>query len=128
LSCNGRYTRNARYGSNLAPVRQVKFFNPIVDTHFAERESLIDSGASATFIPADVADELALVELRRSPVFDFQGNPVGTKPVYVVTITCDTLSHNVQAIETDGFPIIGRDILNTLDLTLRGTQQRWEMG
>ena len=127
MSCNGRYSGQKRYGSTLAPVRNVRFTNPVYITQFVDREALIDSGASGTMIPKDIAEELALVEIRKSDSYDYEGNFKGSKPVYVVTVLCDNLSHNVEAIETNGSPIISRDILNTLQLTLQGPQQRWEM-
>jgi len=127
LSCSGRYIRRPKYGSTLAPVRTVRFTNPVYTTQFVEREALIDSGASGTLIPRDIASDLALVEIRKSMTRDYQGNSLGKEPVYVVRVTCDNLTHDVEAIETPGFPIIGRDILNQLQTTLRGPQQRWEM-
>lgn len=128
MSCNGRYSGQSRYGNTLAPVRIVRFINPVYTTQFVDRESLIDSGASGTMIPKDIAEKLALIEIRKSDSYDYEGNFTGRKSVYVVTVSCDNLSHNVEALETNGIPIIGRDILNTLQLTLRGPQQRWEMG
>jgi len=127
LSCNGRYSGQRVYGSSVAPVKKVRFTNPQYITQFVDTEALIDSGASGTMIPKDVAEELALLEIRKSDSYDFEGNHKGRKPVYVVTVSCDNLSQNVQAVETNGIPIIGRDILNTLQLTLRGPQQHWEM-
>ena len=127
MSCNGRYSGQSRYGSTLAPVRNVRFTNPVYTTQFVDKEALIDSGASGTMISKDIAAKLALVEIRKSKSYDYEGNFTGIKPVYVVTVSCDNLSHNVEAVETNGFPIIGRDIINTLQLTLRGPQQRWEM-
>lgn len=127
MSCNGRYTRQQKYGDTLAPVKLVRFLNPLNELNFVEIEALLDSGASATFIPKKVAEDLALVEMRKSPTYDYQRKSTGLKPVYAVIVSCDSMSNVVEAIETDGFPIIGRDVLNTTQLTLNGPQQRWAM-
>ena len=127
MSCNGRYSGQRIYGSNVAPVKKIRFTNPQYTTQFVDTEAIIDSGASGTMIPKDVAEELALLEIRKSDSYDYEGKSTGRKPVYVVIVSCDNISKNVQAVETNGMPILGRDILNTLQLTLRGPQQRWEM-
>jgi len=127
LSCSGGYIRNTSYGSTNAPVKKVSFSNPINPTRPVEQEALLDSGASGTFIPRSVADELALQKIRMSKTYDFQGNFTGEKPVYVVTVSCDSMINNVEAIETDGFAIIGRDILNTIIFTLNARRNSWDM-
>jgi len=37
------------------------------------------------------------------------------------------MNNNVSAVETDGFAIIGRDILNTIKFTLDARRNNWEM-
>jgi len=92
-----------------------------------EEEALLDSGASGTMIPRRVADELGLQKTGMSKTYDYQGKFTGEKPVYVVTVSCDSMNNNVSAVETDGFAIIGRDILNTIKFTLDARRNNWEM-
>ena len=81
MSCSGNYKFNANlYGSNPAPVKLIRFTNPISATQFVDLESLVDSGATVTMIPKDVAQNLALQEIDRRPVRDYEGN-TRLKPV-----------------------------------------------
>lgn len=127
MSCKGRYVLKGIYGSNNAPVKKIQFSNPINSSRPIETEALLDTGASQTFIPKKYANELALEKIRMSKTYDYRGKPTGEYPVYVVTVTCDGMTNNVQAIETDGFAIIGRDILNSVEFILTARQGKWEM-
>lgn len=96
-------------------------------TRPVEQEALLDSGASGTMIPRSVVDELGLQKSKMSKTYDYQGKFTGLKPVYVVTVSCDSMISNVEAVETDGFAIIGRDILNTIKFTLDARRNNWDM-
>lgn len=127
MSCAGNYRfNNNRYGQNSAPVKLIRFSHPVQTTQFVDEEALIDSGSSVTFIPKSIVDTLALKEIDRRQVRDFEGN-ARPKPVYVVKVSCDTLTFTIQVIETDAYPIIGRDIINQFETKLDGPHQRWGM-
>jgi len=127
LSCSGRYIRNTSYGLTSAPVKKVSFSNPLDPTRPVEQEALLDSGASGTLIPRSVANELGLQISKMAKTYDYQRKFTGLKPVYVVTVSCDSMINNVEAIETNGSAIIGRDILNTIKFTLDARRNNWEM-
>ncbi len=127
MSCSGGFVKKPSLGSTIAPVKKISFFNPMYLTRPVEREALLDSGASGTMIPEDVAEELALEKIKMAKTYDYKGTFTGEKPVYVVTVSCDSMTNNVEAIETPGIAIIGRDILNTIKFSLDARRNRWEM-
>jgi len=129
LSCAGNYRfNNNKYGHNPAPVKLIRFSHPTITTQFVDDEALIDSGSSITLIPKNIAETLGLQEIDRRQIRDFEGKISSElKPVYVVQVSCDTITHTIQVIETDGIPIIGRDIMNQLETRLIGTRQTWSM-
>jgi len=127
LSCSGGYVKKPHFGSTIAPVKKISFSNPMYPDRPIEREALLDSGASNTMIPRDVAEELALQQIRTSKTYDYKGTFTGEEPVYVVSVSCDSMINNVEAIETRGGAIIGRDILNTIKFSLDARRNRWEM-
>jgi len=114
------------YGKNNAPVKKVQFSNPVNPSRPIEVEALLDTGASGSMIPKKYADDLALLEIRKSKVAGYDGK-FTEKPVYVVRVTCDDMTNDIEAIETDGIPLIGRDILNSVKLTFTAQQGQWEM-
>lgn len=127
MSCSGVYRFDANlYGSNPAPVKLIRFTNPIITTHFVDLEALVDSGSTVTMIPKDIAQDLALQEIDRRLVRDYEGVS-RLSPVYVVEVSCDTFTQRVEAVETKGIPIIGRDVMNGLEVILDGPHQRWVM-
>ena len=107
-------------------MKLLRFSHPVYDTQFVDEEALLDSGASATMITKKIAENLALQEIDRRVVVDFDGNEY-EKSVYVVKVSCDSVVNVVEVLETDVQPILGRDILNQFEVKLNGPQQRWEM-
>lgn len=125
MSANGSYS--TRHASRAYPAASIRFVHPIVSNLFDEVDALIDSGASGTLIPKTSAETLGLTPINRAEMRDYRGVVIGFRPVYYVTVVIDSLTFTVNAAETEGEAIIGRDILNKLTTTLRGVQQKWEM-
>jgi len=125
LSAKGTYS--TRYYARAYPAVHIKFVHPVYPQLSDETEALIDSGASGTLIPQSTVKKLALRAINETIMKDYQGNITGKKPVYYVTVVIDSLIFNVNAAETEGNAIIGRDIMNKLTTTLYGKQQKWEM-
>jgi predicted aspartyl protease len=82
--------------------------------------ALIDSGADGSQIPEEIADSLGLQPVTRIEVVDFAGNSHGMRAVYDVRIIIDSIPFSVQAAETEGDFLIGRDLINTIRLVLDG--------
>lgn len=82
--------------------------------------ALIDSGADLTNIPATVAMSLGLQPIDFIEVGDYSGKSHGDKPVYEVRVIIDAISFDVDAAETEGEFLIGRDLINNVKLTLDG--------
>jgi len=128
MSCNGNYRFNENlYGHTPAPVKLIRFTSPEFHDRSIDEETLIDSGASGTLISKNIVDQLALEETDRVESFDFEENSTGFKPIYIVQVSCDSFSFDIDAMETNSHPILGRNVLNQLELLLRGRNQTWEM-
>lgn len=125
MNAVGRYS--TKISKRAYPAAMIKFLHPVYENQSVEVEALIDSGASGTLIPESIAEQLALQPMNKTIMKDFQGKVIGEKPVYHIKVIIDSLEFNVDAAETEGFAIIGRDVLNKITTTLQGIQQKWEM-
>jgi len=125
MIADGRYS--TKISKKAYPAATIKFIHPVYDDQSVEVEALIDSGASATLIPESIADQLVLVPINKVVMKDFQGQVVGEKNVYHIKVTIDSLEFDIDVAETTGFAIVGRDVLNKINTTLYGVQQKWEM-
>lgn len=126
MTASGSYGTKFQAGPAYPQVK-IKFIDPILDTNNVETDALIDSGASGTFIPVSVINKLQIIPNNTAPVYDFRGQKTGDKGVYTVKIAIGNETLSIRAVETDGYAIIGRDILNKKTTTLKGIQQKWEM-
>jgi len=124
---NARGTYGTKFQSIAYPQAKIKFINPLHEDHAIEQDALIDSGASGTLIPKSVAGDLGLTTNNFITPKDYEGKPKTPKGVYAVKVELGTDVFVIRALETNGFAIIGRDILNKLTTTLKGVQQQWEM-
>lgn len=125
MSTEGRYS--TKESKKAYPAAVIKFIHPVYESQSVEVEALIDSGASATLIPESIVDQLALQPINKATMKDYQGKVIGKKSVYYLKVVIDSLEFNVNAAETEGFAIIGRDVLNKITTTLYGVQQKWEL-
>lgn len=124
------YTRN--YDTNNfnppAPVADVTLTNPIDSTKSVNADNvLVDSGADITQIPRWIAEQIELMPIGTAQGFDYEHNSTGMKTVYSVRISFGRFSFLIQAVETTGDTIIGRNVINQLQTMLRGPQQTLEI-
>lgn len=84
--------------------------------------ALIDTGASGSSIPKDLAKRLELQPHDFAEQFDYEDISHGWKPLYYVDLSLGSLSfNNVEVDEKDdNLFIIGRDVLNQTKLVLDG--------
>ena len=110
-----------------APFANLTISHPInkIDTY--DVDALVDTGADVTLITKSVVENLHLIPNGLENMYDFEGNFVGQKPKYLIGISFGTFHFNIQAVETDGDPILGRDVLNRLTTVLKGTANLMEM-
>ena len=125
MNANGSY--GTKFQAKAYPQAKIKFINPIHESQTVEQNALIDSGASGTMIPKSVVNDLGLTTNNFLAVVDYEGNTTGNKGVYAVKVELGTDVFVVRALETNGYAIIGRDILNKHTTTLKGIQQQWEI-
>ncbi|MHB8601588.1 MAG: retropepsin-like aspartic protease [Nitrosotalea sp.] len=118
------------YNSNInppAPFANLTITHPINKTDTYDVEALVDTGADVTLITKSVVENLHLIPNDFVNMHDYEGNFVGSKAKYLVGVSFGTFHFNIHAIETDGEPILGRDILNRLTTVLKGTAKQMEM-
>lgn len=118
------------YNNNItppAPFANLTITHPINKIDTFDVEALVDTGADATLITKSVVENLHLIPNDLADMYDYEGNFVGQKPKYLIGVSFGTFHFNIQAIETDGEPILGRDILNKLTTVLKGTAKLMEM-
>lgn len=101
--------------------------HPINKAETYDVDALVDTGADVTLINKEVVENLHLVPNGFQKMGDFQGNIVGEKPTYLVGISFGTFTYSVVATETNGVPILGRDILNKITTLLKGPTKQMEM-
>jgi len=118
------------YNSNVqppAPYAKVTIIHPTKKNQSVDDDALVDSGASGTCITKWIVERLMLIPNNMVQSYDYQGNLVGTKPTYQVKVSFGKFTFVVNAAETDGGTIIGRDILNQLTTILKGKTKQLEM-
>jgi predicted aspartyl protease len=106
-----------------APVVRAIVVRPGVSISTGEYPALIDTGAATTVIPAEIVDELHLVELDQISIESFGGYETDC-PAYDVQLqflgdsrVIDVLA---PATETIDYILVGRDVLRHFLLTLDG--------
>ena len=114
------------YDSNYvppAPVVQVLLSNPVNPSSQMTFTALVDTGADITVVPDSVAAQLGLVHQGDILVRGFNGASV-LRPTFIVDIQIGR--HWFDLVEVISAPtnelILGRNVLNLLDLRLNGPQ------
>lgn len=123
----GRGSYGTKFQRKAYPQAKIKFIHPAYSQYFEEVDALIDSGASGTCIPKVIATKLGLKATNTTAVEDFEKKKSSPRNVYAVKVSINSSEYFVNAVETDAYAIVGRDIMNTLTTTLKGVQQNWEM-
>lgn len=111
------------------PCIDVTFINPVIPANTIDvMEVLADTGATNTFIPKRIIERLELIPSSIAKVYDFEKKEKEEqKLVYRVIVSFGPFNIPTSAIETDGDPIIGRDVINQFTAILRGRAAQMEM-
>jgi predicted aspartyl protease len=85
--------------------------------------SLVDTGADCTLVPVEIASRLRLPLVDRVPV-EGLGGAVRRAPVHAALVRIAGLRVIVRLVAFDTEAVIGRDLLNRLNLVLDGPGRR----
>ena len=110
-----------------APVVSVEWCSPASpNAPNPERlPALIDSGADCCVVPQSLIDNLHLCQVDECPVggYDDKEGELPTKPIYSIHLVIPSLNPILAEVipkDSEGYAIIGRDIINEWLLTLDG--------
>ncbi len=106
-----------------APVVRVLLVNPFNPSLQTQLVGLIDTGADITVVPEEVVARLGLIHQGDILVRDFSRVP-SFRPTYLVDVQIG--QHWFDLVEVISAPtnelLLGRNIINSLDLRLNGPQ------
>ena len=108
-----------------APCMSATIRNPILDLHESVRAKL-DTGADITIITEDLAQRLKLVQARCERFRGFDGQ-VTVKPTHYVNIEFNGYQFKMVRVTYGSQVLIGRDILNNLEIHLYGKNLTFEV-
>jgi predicted aspartyl protease len=110
-----------------APVLPIKLAVPGESPQDIAHFALIDTGADGTFVPTSILEELGLPIVYLANVRSYLGDKVHRLPVNMVDIILfDNLrlpNLEVVADDSDSTIILGRNVLNKLNLQLDGPNE-----
>jgi predicted aspartyl protease len=95
-----------------------------------ELPALLDSGADATMLPWDVLEKVGCRQIGTGQMRGVVGDPVIVE-IYLATLFVGPVvlrGIKTVAINQEGEPLIGRDVLNQLVVTLNGLAGVVEIG
>lgn len=114
-----------------APVLEIFLSTPGAGVpHPAPVEALVDSGADITAIPRRLIDQLQLKLVDRLPTMGYEGVPQEKlTDVYSARVLIrDVGDYIVRVVPSNyDYALIGRDIINSWDLFLRGKKGIFEI-
>jgi predicted aspartyl protease len=91
--------------------------------------ALLDTGADTSVIPANVVEQLRLVQLGETPIAGYGGHIV-VEPTYLIGIAVQpyaALTIPVVASREEAFVLLGRDALNQFEIVLDGPRLVFEI-
>ena len=110
-----------------APFVDVQITDPATGETLTLRAKL-DTGASMSVLPEAVAEELSLEPMGRIYCYGYDGSE-STRPTYFVSL--QVMGLLIPMLETVSAPrqdvLLGRDVLNQFNITLRGKDLTFEM-
>lgn len=104
---------------------EAKISNPFLNIS-ENTKAQIDTGADMTVIPEELARRLRLVRAGSAHLIGFDGQPV-VKPTHLVNIELDGHSFEMVEVSYASDFLIGRDILNRLEVHLYGKNLTFEV-
>lgn len=114
------YERHA-YDPSM-PVLDIDVSRPGSDVPFATLEAVIDTGVDGTLLPLDILEHINAAFVDRAYLRGITGHRQ-TVNLYLVTLRLSRLriaGVRVAALPPGSTAILGRDVLNQLDITLHG--------
>jgi predicted aspartyl protease len=111
-----------------APVARVSLRDPVSGASCVNVPMLLDSGADVTVLPLSVADALGVApsEGSRFELAGFDGTRVWAGAVTVEMRLCGRLFRGRFVVAPVDRGILGRNILNALNLNLDGPRLMWD--
>lgn len=119
---------DARAYDPAMPVAGATLLSLVTGEPMVDLVAVIDSGADATMLPLDALATAGALYLRARQLFTVtgQGQPVDTYLTTVQVGPHTIYGVNAVAIPAGGEAILGRDVLNELEITLHGpAQELW---
>ena len=110
-----------------APRVPVRISHPVTN-FFAEAMGFLDTGASATVVPQEIINQLGLREVGANTLLGIERSPIVVAN-YQARLEVAWIRLGVLTVAGANFPhiLLGRDVLNQFDITLRGKAQEVEM-
>ncbi len=113
-----------------APVITIKVRRPDNTDKYYEEQALIDTGAFKSCITKNIIDELVLIKMSVVTVGGYKETDYEEIDTYGAQIKLDGLFDDlVEVIELPNHAesIIGRDIINKLNILLEGKNKKFEI-
>jgi len=110
------------------PVVEIKLLSTVSEEHVGTLLAVVDSGADATMIPINALESADSLYYGTRRMRGITGQSVAVDTYFTVVQVGPYIIRGVKAvaIPIDGEPILGRDVLNQLELTLNGpAQELW---
>lgn len=105
------------------PVLDIGVSRPGVSVPFATVAAVVDTGADGTLIPQDILEQVDAIFVDRAYLRGITGQRQ-LVDLYLVTVHLGPLhigGVRAVALASGDTAILGRDVLNQLDIALRGT-------
>lgn len=119
---------NSREYDPPAPVISIEISNPSNKRQNYQEKALLDTGADFTCIPSDVLNNLTLVKMREVRLAGYEEKDFEVKSTYSINLKFNGFEDITEVVAIDsGSPIIGRDILNKLELILDGKKLQFDI-
>ena len=119
-------TRCANYDNRYeppAPVAEVKFRNPRNGKELPPVRCILDTGASSCFLPMFFIEELGATWWEEAEVEDYEDRVHDSKAHYLLVAFCGRELGEMLVVEqSQGDPIVGRDVLNRFVVKLNGPE------
>ncbi|HEY4691555.1 MAG TPA: hypothetical protein VIK33_19765 [Anaerolineae bacterium] len=119
------YSRNVR---PAMPALRVKLYSPDTDRTTESLLALVDTGADATIVPVRELLEIGAEETAPGWLRGITGERIPVALYFIDIHLAHMTMPGVRVIAsaTEGFTLLGRDVLNKLPLLLDGPQQQAE--
>lgn len=124
------YDYDTDYHNPPAPVIKIKVRSPDNVDKYYEEKALIDTGAFKSCIPKNIIGELVLNQTGEVDICGYNESDIETRTTYGAKVKLDNFFDDI--IEVVELPentecIVGRDILNELNIKLQGKNKKFDI-